>query len=66
MGDSVPKRTGPISLTDTHLEPSVSRTRPTTTRENPPEMGKVSYQRRSSCLPMQLFGVETCSFLPNG
>ena len=34
MGDSVPKHTGPISLTDTHLEPSVSRTRPTTTREN--------------------------------
>jgi hypothetical protein len=24
MGDSVPKHTGPISLTDTHLEPSVS------------------------------------------
>ena len=34
MGDSVPKHTGPISMTDTHLEPSVSRTRPTTTREN--------------------------------
>src|ERR1039457_7243518 len=34
MGDSVPKHTGPISLTDTHLEPSVLRTRPTTTREN--------------------------------
>jgi hypothetical protein len=33
-GDSVPKHTGPISLTDTHLEPSVLRTRPTTTREN--------------------------------
>ena len=26
MGDSVPKHTGPISLTDTHLEPSVSIT----------------------------------------
>ena len=26
MGDSVPKHAGPISLTDTHLEPSVSRT----------------------------------------
>ena len=35
MGDSVPKHTGPISLTDTPLEPSISRTRPTTTRENP-------------------------------
>src|ERR1700722_2212917 len=34
MGDSVPKHTGPIVLTDTSLEPSVSRTRPTTTREN--------------------------------
>jgi len=34
MGDSVPKHTGPISLTDTHLEPSVLRTRPTITREN--------------------------------
>ena len=34
MGDSVPKHTGPISSTDTHLEPSVWRTRPTTTREN--------------------------------
>jgi hypothetical protein len=34
MGDSVPKHTGPISLTDTHLEPSVLRTRLTTTREN--------------------------------
>ncbi len=34
MGDSVPKHTGPISLTDTHLEPSISRTRPTITREN--------------------------------
>ena len=33
MGDSAPKHTGPIVLTDTHLEPSVSRTRPTTTRE---------------------------------
>ena len=26
MGDSVPKHTGPISLTDTPLEPSISRT----------------------------------------
>jgi hypothetical protein len=34
ISDSVPKHTGPNSLTDTHLEPSVSRTRPTTTREN--------------------------------
>src|SRR6266853_5191433 len=34
ISDSVPKHTGPNSLTDTHLEPSVSRTRPTTTRDN--------------------------------
>ena len=65
MGDLVPKHTGPISLTDTHLEPSVSRT------DRPPAEritgdGKASYQRRSSGLPMQLFGVETDSFLPNG
>jgi len=32
--DSVPKHTGPTSLTDTTLEPSVSRTRPPTTPEN--------------------------------
>jgi hypothetical protein len=34
MGDSAPQHTGPIVLTDTHLEPSVSRTRPTTIGEN--------------------------------
>jgi hypothetical protein len=34
MGGSVPKHTGPIVLTDTHLEPSVSRTRPITITEN--------------------------------
>ena len=65
MGDSVPKHTGPISLTDTPLEPSVSRTRPTTTRENP-EMERPHSPRHSSCLPIQLFGVETHSFLPDG
>jgi|GEM_PF-6058968 hypothetical protein len=64
MGDSVPKHTGPISLTDTHLEPSVSRT------DRPPPVriardGKAFYQSRSSGLPMQLFGVESYSFLPN-
>src|ERR1039458_30003 len=36
----------------------------------PPERitgdGKAPYERRSSGLPMQLFGVETHSFLPNG
>ena len=34
MCDSVPKHTGPISLTDTLLEPSISRTRPTIIRVN--------------------------------
>src|SRR5258708_26392408 len=34
ISDAAPKHTRPNSLTDTHLEPSVSRTRPTTTREN--------------------------------
>ena len=43
MGDSVPKHAGPISLTDTPLEPSISRTRPTTTRVNPRD-GKPSSQ----------------------
>jgi hypothetical protein len=39
MGDSVPKHAGPISLTDTPLEPSISRTRPTTTGTRcPPEL----------------------------
>src|SRR5450759_981708 len=28
-------------------------------------MGRPLYQRRSSCLPMQFFGVEICSFRPN-
>ena len=63
MGDSVPKHAGPISLTDTQLEPSVSRT------DRPPDRiagdGKACYQRCSSGLPMQLFGVKTYSFLPN-
>src|SRR5205809_4635381 len=34
MGDSVPSTRGQISLTDTSLEPSISRTRPTTSRGN--------------------------------
>ena len=63
--DSVPKHTGPNSLTDTHLEPSVSRTRPTTTRENRRRWKGPLHHRRSSFLPMQLCGVEIRSFLPN-
>ena len=65
MGDSVPKHTRPISLTDTHPRTELSRTGATTTGENP-EMESPLHQRGSSCLPMQLFGVETHSFLPDG
>src|SRR5205814_10581239 len=49
MGDSVPKHAGPISLTDTPLEPSISRTRPTTTRESPRD-GKPSSPERFKLL----------------
>jgi hypothetical protein len=63
MSDSVPKHTGPNALTDTHLEPSVSRTRPITTRENRRRWKGPLSQRRSSFLPMQLCGVEIRSFL---
>jgi len=64
MGDSVPKHTGPISLTDTHLEPSVSRT------DRPPPENRRRWKRpvtrdaQAACR-MQLFGVEIYSFLPN-
>jgi len=56
---------GRTVLTDTPLEPSISRTRPPTTGENP-ETESLLHRRGSSCLPMQLFGVETHSFLPHG
>ena len=50
MGDSVPKHTGPIVLTDTSLEPSVSRTRPTTTRENRRRWkGLISRDTQAAC-----------------
>jgi hypothetical protein len=65
MGDSVPKHTRPTSLTDTHPRTELSRTGATTTRENP-EMESPLPQRGSSGLPMQLLGVETHSFLPDG
>ena len=56
---------GQTVLTDTPLEPSISRTRPPTTGENP-RVESLLHRRCSSCLPMQLFGVETHSFLPHG
>ena len=42
--------TGPISLTDTHLEPSVSRTRPTITHERTRRRWKGLVQRDSKML----------------
>ena len=65
VASEVPKHTGPISLTDTPLEPSVSRTRPTISGENP-EMESLLQRRRSSCLPVQVLWIETNSFLPHG
>jgi hypothetical protein len=56
---------GRTVLTDTPLEPSISRTRPTTTGENP-RVESLLHRRDSSCLPMQLFGVEAHSFFPHG
>jgi len=67
MGDSVPKHTGPISLTDTPLEPSISRARLTTIGENArdgkpssPEMLKLlaeaSFVDRSSLLSSTWLG----------
>src|SRR5271156_574343 len=58
------RHTRPISLADTPLEPSISRTRLTTSRENP-KMESLLHRRCSSCLPMQLLGVETHSSLPD-
>jgi hypothetical protein len=65
MGDSVRSTQGQISLTDTPLEPSIFRTRPPTLREKLVEMGRPVAQRCSSGLRLQLFGVETHSFLPH-
>ena len=42
MSDSVLKHTGPISLTDTPLEPSICRTRSHHATEKFPEMKKAS------------------------
>ena len=60
MGPSVPKHTRPTSLTDTHPRTELSEP------ERPPlekilEMGSPLHRRGSSCLPMQLLGVETHS-----
>jgi hypothetical protein len=64
MGDSVPKHTGPNSLTDTH--PRTERLQNLTDhhQRESPEMEKPVPQRGSSCLPIKLMGVEIHSFLP--
>ena len=66
MGDSVPKHTGPNSLTDTH--PRTERLQNPTDhhRERITGDGKASSPESSSCLPIQLLGVEIHSFLPHG
>ncbi len=65
MGDSVPQHTGPNSLIDTH--PRTERLQNPTDRHprESPEMERPVPQRHSSCLPLQLCGVEVHSFLPN-
>jgi hypothetical protein len=57
---------GRTVLTDTPLEPSISRTRLPTTGEIPRRWKACFTREASSCLPMQLFGVETHPFLPHG
>jgi hypothetical protein len=66
MGDSVPKHTGPISLTDTHLEPERLENPTDHHQRESSEMERPHSARHSSCLPIQLFGVEPHSLLPNG
>jgi len=66
MGDSVPKHTGPISLTDTHPRTEHLQNPTDHHPTESPEMERPVPQRCSSCLPMQLLGVEVHSFLPDG
>src|SRR5260370_33263662 len=49
ISDSVPKHTGPNSLTDTHLELSVSRTRPTTRGNRRRWKGRFIRDAQASC-----------------
>jgi hypothetical protein len=57
--------TGPISLTDTHANPSVSRTRPTTIRENRRRWkGLIPRDTQAACRFNCLASNST--FLPNG
>src|SRR5438067_13018832 len=61
MGDSVPKHTGPISLTDTHPRTEHLQN-PTTHHLRKPRDGKPVPQRCSSCLSMQLSGSNSTPF----
>ncbi len=65
MGDSVPKHAGPNSLIDT-LPRTERLKNPTDPHHRITADGKACPPRRSSYLPMQLFGVEVHSFLPHG
>src|SRR5216684_8468539 len=51
MGDSVPKHTGPISLTDTHLEPERLENPTDHHQRESSEMERRHSARHSSCLP---------------
>jgi hypothetical protein len=62
MGDSVPKHTGPISLTDTPLEPSIFRTRPTTTREKIPKMERLFLSDAQTACCCNRFGSKLTPF----
>ena len=66
MGDSVPKHTGPISSTDTHPRTEHLQNPTCPPPEKTAEMEKPVPQRCSSCLSLQLLGVELHSFLPDG
>jgi len=66
MGDSAPKHTGPISLTDTHLETERLENPTDHHQRESSEMERPHPARPSSGLPIQLFGVEIHSLLPNG
>ena len=57
MGDSVPKHTGPNSLTDTY--PRTERLQnPTDHHRRITGDEKARWSESSSCLPIQLLGVE--------
>ena len=61
MCDSVPKHTGPISLTDTPLEPSISRTRPTILRVNS-EMGSLFPREAQAVCRCNCWGAKLTPF----